>query len=164
MIGNGSTSQRDGVWVALSFLLFGAVVLGANGALIWYAAASWPGLVTESPYDKGLTYNRNLEAAARQADLGWQTRLTARLKGALDGEAALDLRDRSGAPLAGADVLATFERPIEEHLDFAIPLQPAAPGTSRAGFTAPVPGAWNIHLPVRHRGELYVADERVILR
>ena len=102
MIGNGSTSQRDGVWVALSFLLFGAVVLGANGALIWYAAASWPGLVTESPYDKGLTYNRNLEAAARQADLGWQTRLTARLTGALDGEAALDLRDRSGALLAGA--------------------------------------------------------------
>jgi nitrogen fixation protein FixH len=164
MIGSGKAGQRDGAWVGLAFLLFGAVVLGANGALIWYATASWPGLVTASPYDKGLTYNPNLEAAARQADLGWQTRFAARLTGTLDGEATLDLRDRFGAPLAGAEVLATFERPIEEHLDFAVPLQPAAPGTYRAGFTVPVPGAWNVHLTVRHGGELHVADERVNLR
>ncbi len=164
MIGTKQGVQREAVWVGLAFLAFATAVLTANGALIWFAGASWPGLVTESPYDKGLTYNRNLEAAARQAALGWQTRLVARLTGGLEGEALLDLRDRDGVPLAGADVAAAVERPIGEHLDFAVPLAPAASGTYRAGFTVPVPGVWNIHLTVRRRGELYVLDERVILR
>ena len=37
-------------------------------------------------------------------------------------------------------------------------------GSYEAGFAVPVPGAWNVHLTVRHGGDLYVADERLILR
>ena len=33
--------------------------------MIWIALTSWTGLATNQPYDRGLTYNRNLDAAAR---------------------------------------------------------------------------------------------------
>jgi nitrogen fixation protein FixH len=163
---NGSRRpiQPEAVWVAGAFLAFAAVVLAANGVLIWFATASWTGLVTESPYEKGLTYNRNLEVAARQAALGWQTRFAAELTGGLEGRASLELRDRQGAPLSGAEVVASFERPLEDRLDFVVPLRPAGAGTYRADFAAPVPGAWNVHVTVRRDGELHVVDERVTLR
>ena len=53
---------------------------------------------------------------------------------------------------------------MEQQLDFTLPLHPSGSGTYRAGFAAPVPGVWNVHLTVRQAGELYVADERVVLR
>jgi nitrogen fixation protein FixH len=164
MSGSGRAIERDGAWIAWVFVGFLGVVLTANGALIWFATASWPGLVTESPYDKGLTYNQNLDAAARQAALGWQTTFVAQLTRALEAEATLELRDRKGEPLAGAEVIAAFERPAEQRLDFVVPLLPNGLGTYRARFTAPVPGLWHVHLTIRRGGEMHVGDERVILR
>ena len=57
-------------WIPYAFLGFFAVVLLANGAMIWLAFATWTGLETEGAYQKGLAYNRTLaetEAQRRQA-------------------------------------------------------------------------------------------------
>ena len=43
--------------------------------MIWFALSSWTGLAANQAYDTGLTYNRNLDAAARQAALGWRPAL-----------------------------------------------------------------------------------------
>src|SRR3954447_8549223 len=83
-------------------LLFPAAMLpvfAANGALIYFAAQSKPALVSERPFEEGRTYNRELQAAAAQTRLGWLARLDAPSRAGTAGPVALDISDRSGAPV-----------------------------------------------------------------
>ena len=122
------------------------------------------GLSTADPYDKGLAYNRNLEAAQRQAALGWKPKLTARVVAGFAAEAELALTDAQGAPLTGAEVVASFERPLEERSDFEVALTPAAPGVYRAAFDLPRAGLWVAHVRIRRGGDLYVHEQRLVLK
>ena len=118
-----------------------------NGAMIWIALSSWTGLATNQPYDKGLTYNRNLEAAARQAALGWQPRLA----GAADGRrrrrgrARCSRRGRRAARRCRGR-WPRFERPTAR-----APISPwrcsrPHPASTAAGFAlSRCSGAWNVH-------------------
>ena len=47
-------------------------VVAVNGVLVYFALGTWSGLVVERPYERGVQYNRVLEAVARQEALGWQ--------------------------------------------------------------------------------------------
>jgi nitrogen fixation protein FixH len=151
-------------WIPWLFVLFLAVILAANGTLIWIALRSWTGLATEHAYDKGLQYNRNLEAARRQAGLGWQPRLEVRMVEGFTAEAALHLADAAGAPLDGAAVTAGFARPTHGGSDFSVPLAPDGPGRYRASFTLPFVGLWDVHLTIRRGDDLFVRDQRVMLQ
>ena len=115
-------------------------------------------------YEKGLIYNRNLEAAQRQVSLGWQPRLTARILQGLAAEMELVLIDTHGAPLTNAEVRAFFKRPTQDGTDFEVALATERPGTYRAGFELPMVGLWDIHVTIRRGGDLFVHDERVMLR
>jgi nitrogen fixation protein FixH len=153
-----------GSWIPWLFVGFFLVVVGANGAMIWFATKSWTGLATSNPYDKGIHYNRNLEAARLQAELGWQPRLEARIVEGFAAEARLTVTDAQGAPVSGAEVAATFERPTQDGADFKLALEPAEPGVYRAAFDLPMVGLWDIHVTIRRGQDLYVHDERVMMR
>ena len=131
--------------------------------MIWIALSSWTGLATNQAYDRGLTYNRNLDAAARQAALGWRPALAARL-GAIGGEVELVLADAADEPVTDAEIVVRFERPTSEGLDFAVTLEATAPGVYRGGFAPPPAGAWNLHATIRRGDDLFVHDQRVVLR
>ena len=111
--------------------------------MIWIALSSWTGLATNQAYDRGLTYNRNLDAAARQAALGWRPALAVGL-GAAGGEVELVLTDAAGqaghrcrdrGPLRAADQRGPgFRRDARGHRTRRLPrrLRAAAaraPGT-----------------------------------
>ena len=153
-----------GSWIPWLFVAFLAIVLAANGTIIWYATRSWTGLTTEQAYDKGLRYNRNLEAARTQAALGWRARLTARPVEANVAELTVELVGPGGAPITGADVDATLERPTQDRLDFQVRLDHVGDGIYRASFDLPLAGSWQIHLVARRGNDLFVHDERVMLR
>jgi nitrogen fixation protein FixH len=154
--------RPPGYWIPWLFVGFFLLVVAVNGTMIWLALASWTGLATNQPYDRGLTYNRNLDAAARAATLGWQPALAARLEGA-DGEVELLLNDAAGQPVTGAEIVVRFERPTREGLDFPVELAATAPGTYRGRFVLPVEGAWNLHATIRRGEDLFVHDQRVVL-
>ena len=157
------TARRSpGSWIPWLFVGFFLVVIAVNGTMIWVALGSWTGLATNQAYDRGLTYNRNLEAAARAAALGWQPSLAATLDGET-GTVELILNGADGAPVTGAEVTVRFERPTSEGLDFAVPLAGTAPGVYRGGFVLPAEGAWNLHATIRRGEDLYVHDQRVVL-
>jgi nitrogen fixation protein FixH len=160
----GVAPAARGRWIPWAFVAFFVVVATVNGVMIWLAAQSYPGLVTERPYDHGLAYNQNLEAAAAQAQLGWQTTIEARL---VEGfEAALDvvLLDRGGRPLDGAVLIARLGRPAETSSDFELELPPVGPGRYATTFPLPMIGAWDVHLVVIRGGDRLVVDRRVVLR
>ena len=156
--------RARGSWIPWLFVAFLLVVVAVNGTMIWIAVESWPGLVTPQAYEKGLIYNRNLEAAQRQVSLGWQPRLTARILQGLAAEMELVLIDTHGAPLTNAEVRAFFKRPTQDGTDFEVALATERPGTYQAGFELPMVGLWDIHVAIRRGGDLFVHDERVMLR
>jgi nitrogen fixation protein FixH len=145
--------------VAAAFAGLFLAVAGANGALVWFAVGSWTGLDARSPYDKGLAYNRNLEAAARQEALGWRAGLSAG-----GGAVAVELSNHKSQPLAGVEVTAAFGRPAGDAPDFDVRLEPEAPGLYRAALDAPADGLWRVHLTARRGADLHVADHRLVLR
>jgi nitrogen fixation protein FixH len=159
---NLAAPRAPGFWVAWIFLGFLAFLLAVNGLMIWIALASWTGLAANQPYEHGLEYNRNLDAAARQAALGWTANLTARMNAA-GGEVELVLADADMRPIFGAEVVVRFERLTSEGSDFAVTLGAVAPGVYRGSFTLPLAGAWNLHATIRRGADLFVRDERIVL-
>jgi nitrogen fixation protein FixH len=157
-------SPARGRWIPWAFVAFFGIVAAVNGVMIWLAAQSYPGLVTERPYDHGIAYNRNLEAAAAQELLGWRTTLEARIVGGFEAELDVALVDRDGLPLDGAVVVARLGRPAEASRDFDLELASAGPGRYGATFRLPVIGAWDVHLVVTRGADRLVVDRRVVLR
>ena len=153
-----------GSWIPWLFVAFFAVVVAVNGAMIWLALSSWTGLAANQSYDKGLQYNRNLAAAQRQVALGWRPRLTARLVPGAGAEAELLLLDAAGRPVPDAQVVASFERPTSDAADFRVVMPEASTGDYRASFELPLIGAWNAHLTIRRGDDLYVHEQRLMLR
>jgi nitrogen fixation protein FixH len=158
------TKARAGSWIPWIFIAGFGVVLVANGTLIYVAASTWTGIAVNRAYDKGLTYNRNLEAAARQAALGWESTVNATVTADLTGTVEVALRDASGAPLNRAEVVVQFERPTHEGHDFMVQLAADGAGSYAAPFAAPLPGVWDLRLIATRGDDRYVTAKRVVLR
>ena len=114
---------RRSLWIPWTIAGCFVIVVAVNVLMAWCAAWSWTGLVSPSAYDQGLTYNRNLAAETHQRMLGWQLPLR-RPRAAWR---RVELRDRDGAPLAGAEVTATLRAPGPRRQR----LRPAARGRGR---------------------------------
>lgn len=158
------TARAPGWWIPWIFLGFFLVVVAVNATMIWVGSTSWTGLVTESPYDKGLDYNRNLEAAQRQAALGWKAEVEARMTQGFDADLAVAFHDANGVPVDGLTVNARFERPTIDAHDFDLTLAPTGPGTYGASFKAPMTGLWDIHLRAIRGEDMFVERQRVLLK
>lgn len=158
----GAASRSS--WIPWIFVAGFGVVLSANAIMIYFAAATWTGIAVNRSYDKGLHYNRNLEAAARMAELGWQTSIETELTAELAGTVRVAVTESDGAPLYRADVVVEFERPTHEGYDFSRRLEPAGSGVYSAPFEAPLAGLWDLRLIVTRGTDRYVTTERVFLQ
>ncbi len=156
--------RPPGWWIPWVFVGGFAVVVAVNAALVVLAARSWTGLVTERPYDRGLDYNRNLEAAAAMAELGWTARLVATAAAGGGHDLTLEVRDRGGQPVGGLAVEGTLERPLGPDLDRPLALAPVGPGLYRVHLELPEGGQWHAHLRLRRGPERMVVSERLVLR
>lgn len=155
--------SHSGSWIPWIFVAGFAVVLAVNATMIWVGITSWPGLVTDNSYDRGLHYNRELEVAAAQAALGWQVEFSARLESGRHGVLEASLHDRDGRPVEGADIEARFLRPTSEGHDFTLALAPAGGGRYAATFELPLAGLWDIRLQVLRGGDRWVGQKRFFL-
>lgn len=157
-----------GWWIPWTFVAGFAVVIGANGALIYFSMATWSGLETEGYYEKGLAYNEALSGAQSQAALGWRVKIDFAPAGRSDSDGArarvsITLRDRDGRPLTGADVRARFVRPTQSGLDSETVLPDLGQGRYGADVTLARPGQWDLVLLASVAGVSYQAVERVYL-
>lgn len=135
------------IW-ALSF--FG-IILAANALLVFFALDTWPGLSTDKAYEEGLAYNRTLEAANRQANMGWTSAVV--FDGALQsGAVRVRLNGPDGSPVSGVTVRVTLRRPVVEGFDVSASLNEAAPGVYAAPVQLPKPGRWHAAVEAR-RGQ-----------
>ena len=132
------------VFAILAMFFF--VMLAANLALVFSAFRSWTGLSTGQAYDRGRAYNTTLEAARVQEALGWrgEIRFSAE-RGLLE----LELRDRAGGLIEGAEVKALFVRPVQRGHDIALSLEAASPGRYAATVRPTLPGQWEARVEAK---------------
>lgn len=130
-----------GRMVLLCILSFFSVIFVINGALVYFAMDSWPGLTTESAYQQGRDYNQTLASADIQNALGWTSDLTFSKKHDRHVLRA-EFTDAGGAPLGGLQVRVTFLRPVGEESVVSAALPEISKGEYSSPVALPFAGRW----------------------
>ncbi len=134
-------------WIPYSFVLFFLVIFAVNGTFFYLASQSWTGLVTDNPFERGLTYEEVQKAQQAQDALGWSHDITYTALGT-DGETwkgriDVTIADNNGTIIHNARVDALIERPGRFSQAFKLPMQRLADGTYTATFDMTVAGRWS---------------------
>ena len=160
--GNDRPPTRDS-WVPWLFVAGFALVILVNGALVYFAMASFTGLQTEGHYQRGLDYNEVLEAGRTQTALGWTVAIDFR-QGEAAGKGRLTVRaaDRAGNPLNDAGVTVRLVRPVQAGHDMNMTLAGAGDGLYAADVELPLRGQWDILAQIRHPSGSYSTAKRIV--
>jgi nitrogen fixation protein FixH len=140
------TGVLSGRHVLIWLLGFFAVVMAANGAFVFFALRTHPGIESEDAYRKGLTFNRTIAAAERQNALGWKGAATY-----AGGTLRATIADAAGRPVTGLVAEVLFRRPVAEGNDVAAALTERAEGVYAAAVTLPLKGQWDVVIEARRR-------------
>jgi len=148
--------------VLIGVLAFFAVVIAANGALVFFAFDTWPGLAADHAYDAGLEYNRVLETARRQRAQGWTSTLAVDGR---DGDVVVRIAAAGGAPVTGLRARVTFRRPLGDERVRAIALAERAPGAYAAQAALPLAGRWYGVVEAARDGQpVFRMDHEIMVR
>jgi nitrogen fixation protein FixH len=151
--------------IALSALAaFAAVVLLMNGLMIMSAVQTFTGVAVKGAYERGLTYNRTLEAAHAQAELGWCAEVGFEQADPSAGKLSLRLHDSDGRPISGAEVEVVLFRPAQQGQDFRVCLNGTSAGVYQADLEFPAMGAWDAYLAARLHDASYQRRERLLVQ
>lgn len=153
-----------GRMVLLGLIAFFGVVFGINGLLIQKAVSTFGGVETDSAYQAGQAFERELARAKAQEARRWQ--VDAKVTPAGDGNTVLDIVARNaGAPIpAGMDTAVTLERPIDRRLDRPVAVSEISPGHFQ-GSAAIAAGQWDLVIEISQGGERqFRSKNRIMLR
>lgn len=136
------------------------VVIAVNAGMVYAALHSFPGQAGSDGFDLSNHYDAVLARVARQSALGWrvQAEVDARHR------PVLTLRDHDGAPLAGAVVQATAERPLGPAHSTALAFRETAPGRYVADIALNPPGQWDLLLSAGAHAHELVTTRRIVVR
>jgi nitrogen fixation protein FixH len=155
--------QITGKHVLLIFTGFFGVMLAVNSLFVFFALSTFNGGEGSKAYQRGLDYNRVIEAARAQDALGWSHRLDAETPGLI----GISITDKTGAPLAGLALSGTIGRPVAEQFTYPLAFREIRPGLYAASINELEPGNWVVTLAAgRGSAEniVYRAKERLWLQ
>jgi nitrogen fixation protein FixH len=157
--------QLTGRHVLFALLGFFGVMLIANGFFIYFALSTYQGLDNPNAYERGVNYNQRIEAAEKQAALGWSHQVVAGDVGKLQ----VIIRDRTGQPVTGLIVSGEIRRAVGEDAGLPLKLESAGDGSYRAGVAEAEAGNWIVSLDAaRLQGNgmetVYRIKERIWLK
>lgn len=118
------------------------------------SVSAFPGAVSNDYQEKYDQFNNYLEQRVTQRERGWKITDGWQQK-PVNGQAStfsIDVKDKDGQPVMGAQVEARFLRPGDSRLDQTLVLSEHVQGSYGNNVTLPVPGLWNVVLTVV-RGE-----------
>ena len=155
-----SVKEIHGRHVAFVLAGFFSAMLAVNGIFIYLAVSTFNGLESDA-YQKGLHYNDRIDAAGRQAALGWSHKLSLRP----DGNLLISVQDRQGAPVSGLSITGEISRPVADRFTSRLAFRERVAGTYLAPVASLQPGTWIVSLRATHSGETtYQIKERLWLK
>lgn len=155
--------RLTGLHVLLMLVCFFGLVAGVNGVMIHFATSTFRGEVAKKPYEQGLVYNRQIQQARDQAELGWK--VDGAVKRDASGKARIEVvaRDANGSALTGLQVSATLAAPADKRLDHQTKLLEVRPGAYEGAVDA-AKGAWDLGLSAARDGKtLFQSQNRITL-
>jgi nitrogen fixation protein FixH len=150
--------------VLLALLAFFGVIIGVNGVMIALAIGTMPGLETEKPYQAGIAYNVEIEAARAQAARRWV--VTTQVTRGQDGRAAISITtlDAGGVPIGGLAVVVRLLRPADQRGDRTLELREREPGIYRGETGGVAAGAWDVEIEAaRAADRLFRSRSRILM-
>ena len=137
------------------------VVIAVNGGMVCAALWSFPGQAGDEGFELNNHYDAVLAQAERQAALGWT--IAARADEA-SRMVVVTLSDRGGAPLLGAVITATAERPLGAARTRRLGFRELGGGRYVADTALPVPGQWDVMVAASAQGHDVAATRRIVVR
>lgn len=159
-----SPSVVTGRKVLLMLGGFFAVMFSVNGYMAYQAITTFRGADTDSVYNEGRAFPAEMEAAKRQAALGWT--VTVHADRSVGGEARLTLapRDKAGAPVTGLLVEARLEHPSDRYLDKTVTLVEGESGIYSGTAPGVSAGIWDLVVEAKQSEiRFYRSKNRLVL-
>lgn len=138
------------------FVIFFTVIFIVDAIFVTIAVRTQTGVVTEHPYEEGLSYKNTLELVESQKALGWETNLDL-----TDGTLFFKMNDKAGNPLSDATVTAHVTRAVQAGYDFDVPLHMTTKGIYKAEVNFPLPGTWDINIEAIWQNHHYYLKKNV---
>jgi nitrogen fixation protein FixH len=138
-----------------------SVVIAVNAGMIYSALHTFPGAAGgDEGFALSNNYNAVLEQSQREAALGWNMQASTDQT----GRPVVTLADRDGAPLRGASVAASAERPLGATQTLRLTFHEAGAGQYVADTPLTLPGQWDLTLSASTGGHDIAATRRIIVR
>lgn len=148
-----TTLPLTGKKVFVYFLFFFLFIIAVNSVMVTLAVKTHTGIVTEHPYEKGLAYNKVIEAEQKQEALGWNSNIEYK-----NGSLFFTLHDKNGTIIKPEKTIATITRPTQAGMDFSVEL---TGGTANIAF--PAKGLWEIRVDSYYQNNNYQKIKRIVV-
>lgn len=151
-------------WIPWYFFGFFVLLTFVLVPMCLIAVKTYSGVVTEHAYEKGLAYNKAIDAKEKMEALHWQGDL--KVGAWQKGHVPVDftLRDAAGKPIKGADVEIWFARPTQAKLDQKAKMTMQADGRYLVDMLLPEDGLWDVRISAKVDGQVFQLSKRVILQ
>jgi len=135
------------------FFSFFVLIIAVDTTMMTLALRTHSGPVTDHPYEKGLAYNRVVEAEQKQEELGWKSSIEYK-----NDALVFALYDKDKHPLTPDKAVASFIRPTRPGMDFTAELK-----EGRAPISIPAKGLWEVRVDATYQGVHYQQSKRIII-
>lgn len=152
-------------WMVLAiFVGLFFIVLGANGAMTYFAVKTFSGEVIAHPYERGLAYNREIAAARAQESRDWKVDVSLAPAAGGGTQIVVILRDAAGAAISDLDLEALLVAPANLKQDIRVRLEEKGDGRY-AGVATFVAGRRDLVLSAKRAGqEVFRSQNRLDAR
>lgn len=148
--------RLTGRGVLLWLFAFFGVTFAVNGAFIYFALSTFPGVEVASSYKAGQEFEGEVLAGRAQAERAWTVDAAVRPVGD-DASIEIHFRDKAGADLNGLDVRVQLIHAVDPNHDHAASLPEVASGTYRTVLPNVKAGMWSLTI------EAYKGSERLFM-
>ncbi|TAL31935.1 MAG: hypothetical protein EPN97_10275 [Alphaproteobacteria bacterium] len=155
------TARASDRFIPWYIVLFFAAQAALYAWFLHIAHDSYPGVVTEKAYDKGLKYNDIIASSEQQAQLGWTSSITTSYTATGAAQVKFSLKDAAGKPVTNARVAVWFVRPVKSGMDVQLDMKPSGDGVFTAETGLPARGLWELRVRAESGGKSYQASRKV---
>lgn len=150
--------------VLVIVLTFFGIIIAVNATMSVLAVETLSGTEVDNPYNAGLAYQNEIEAAQRQDDRHWQVSAATKRDAAGNVNVSIVARDAQGVAIKGLQVNVQLQRPVDKRFDRDAALVEQAPGSYAVRFTDIAAGQWDLVIEAdRDSAAVFRSRSRIVL-